>query len=133
MLGVSVETYRTWNAGRRAASSETLVRAHTIVNAGQDVLVALQILAREFKVSGKTLRRAATGGRLRAQFKIGTYFGRPIALASRAAVHESLAHAFGRSPTALGCPFRKSALDSAYCRSPRLAESSPHRRDTANQ
>jgi DNA-binding transcriptional regulator YiaG len=103
MLGVSAETYRTWDAGRRAASAATLAKARAIVNAGEHALVALESLAREFKVSDKTLRRAAADGRLQAQFKTKTYFGKPIALATRAAVREFLAHAFGRSPTVLGC------------------------------
>jgi DNA-binding transcriptional regulator YiaG len=103
MLGVSTETYRTWDAGRRAASAATLAKARAIVNAGQNVPVALETLAREFTISEKTLRRAAADGRLQAHFKTKTYFGNPIALATRAAVREFLAHAFGRSSTVLGC------------------------------
>jgi DNA-binding transcriptional regulator YiaG len=59
VLGVSAETYRTWDAGRRAAPPATLSKARAIVNAGQDVPIALETLASEFKASGKTLRRAA--------------------------------------------------------------------------
>ena len=68
------------------------LKAQSIIDVGQDLPVAVETLAKAFNVSDKTLRRAAADGRLRAQFNTKTYFGKPIALATRIAVREFLAH-----------------------------------------
>jgi len=57
----------------------------------------------------RTLRAAAADGRLRAQFSSRSYFGHPIARATRADTRAFVAFALGRSARALGC---RSALAS---------------------
>src|SRR5580765_7678351 len=65
LLGVSAETYRTWDSGRRAVPEAWLARAHgltTTDDPGQ--LLPLHQLAQELGVHVRTLRHAARAGRL---------------------------------------------------------------------
>jgi DNA-binding XRE family transcriptional regulator len=51
-------------------------------------LFTLDVLAEEFATHPRTLRAAARDGRLRVKFSTRSVFGRPVRLASRAAVDE---------------------------------------------
>ena len=65
LLGVSVETYRTWDSGRRRVPDTWLEKAREL-SAAQDPdrLWSLQVLARKLGVHVRTLRNAARVGRL---------------------------------------------------------------------
>ena len=51
-------------------------------------LFTMDALANEFAIHPRTLRAAARDGRLRVQFSTRSVFGRPVRLASRAAIDE---------------------------------------------
>ena len=66
MLGVSAESYRTWDAGRRATPPQILLRARVLAtHRDAQVLLPLPVLALLIGVHVKTLRSAARDGRLR--------------------------------------------------------------------
>ena len=85
-LGVAVETFRTWDAGRRPAPVAIVDKARALKAKGplQD-RVPLQVLADELHVHVKTLRAAAHDGRLAATFGPRPYFGKLTATATREA------------------------------------------------
>ena len=85
-LGVAVETFRAWDAGRRPPPQAVVDRAQTLKAKGptQD-RVPLQVLADEFHVHVRTLRAAAHDGRLAATFGPRPYFGKLTATATREA------------------------------------------------
>ena len=65
MLGVSPESYRTWDAGRRATPPKVLARARALATHQDDhALLPLPVLALLIGVHVKTLRAAARDGRL---------------------------------------------------------------------
>ena len=65
MLGVSPESYRTWDAGRRATPPKVLARARVLATHQDDhKLLPLSVLALLIGVHVKTLRAAARDGRL---------------------------------------------------------------------
>ena len=65
LLGVSAESYRTWDAGRRATPPLVMVRARVIATHRDDhALLPLPVLALLIGVHVKTLRAAARDGRL---------------------------------------------------------------------
>ena len=65
MLGVSLESYRTWDAGRRATPPKILARARALATHRDDhALLPLPVLALLIGVHVKTLRAAARVGRL---------------------------------------------------------------------
>ena len=68
-LGVAVETFRTWDSGRRRAPGAIVCQARTL-KAKRPLrdLVPLQVLADELHVHVRTLRAAARDGRLAATF-----------------------------------------------------------------
>ena len=104
-LSVPLETFRTWDSGRRAIPVPVMERARSFVadlcrknelrprdrpaNALQvhvaTELLSLDHLARELGVHQRTLRAAARTGRLQVQFSVRSVFGRPIRVATRAA------------------------------------------------
>ena len=93
MLGVSPESYRTWDAGRRATPPKMLARARALATHRDDhVLLPLPVLALLFGVHVKTLRAAARDGRLPVIYDTRTTFRRLRARATPAA-----ARAFRRS------------------------------------
>ena len=60
MLGVSPESYRTWDAGRRATPLKILARARALAtHRGDHALLPLPVLALLIGVHVKTLRAAA--------------------------------------------------------------------------
>ena len=93
MLGVSPESYRTWDAGRRAAPLKMLARARALATPRNDhALLPLPVLALLIGVHVKTLRAAARDGRLPVTYDTKTTFRRLRARATPAA-----ARAFRRS------------------------------------
>jgi DNA-binding transcriptional regulator YiaG len=90
-LGVGIEAYRTWAAGRRTTPDTVLLKARTLITTGRDVPVALRVLGGEFHVNVRTLRAAAQDGRLAATFGTRSYFGKIAAMATRAATTQFIA------------------------------------------
>src|SRR4030095_14881379 len=75
-LGVALETFRTWDAGRRPAPDAIVRPARTLKEERSlRARVPLQVLADELKVHVRTLRAAAHDGRLAATFGPRPYFG----------------------------------------------------------
>lgn len=85
-LGVAVETFPTWDAGRRAAPAAVVQRAQTLtLKRPPDDRVPLQVLADELHVHVRTSRAAAHDGRLTATFSPRPYFGKLTATTTREA------------------------------------------------
>ena len=77
MLGVSPESYRTWDAGRRATPLQILARARALATHRDDhELLPLPVLALLIGVHVKTLRAAARDGRLPVTYDTRTTFRR---------------------------------------------------------
>ncbi len=93
MLGASPESYRTWDAVRRATPPKILARARALATHRDDhALLPLPVLALLVGVHVKTLRAAARDGRLPVTYDTRTTFRRLRARATPAA-----ARAFRRS------------------------------------
>ena len=93
MLGVSPESYRTWDAGRRATPPKMLARARALATHRDDhALLPLPVLALLIEVHVKTLRAAARDGRLPVTYDTKTTFRR-----LRARATSDAARAFRRS------------------------------------
>ena len=74
-LGSSPESYRTWDAGRRATPLKILARARTLATHRDDhALLPLPVLALLIGVHVKTLRAAARDGRLPVIYDTRTTF-----------------------------------------------------------
>src|SRR5229473_4242036 len=85
-LGVAVETFRTWDAGRRTAPEAIVSQARTLkAKRPRHDRVPLQVLADELHVHVRTLRAAAHDGRLAATFGPRPFFGKLTATATREA------------------------------------------------
>src|SRR5476649_2181327 len=77
-LGVPLETYRTWDSGRRSVRDTVLARARAL--AGQHdrrAPLSLDTLALILDVHVRTLRTAARDGRLRVTYNT-VAFGKPV-------------------------------------------------------
>ena len=86
MLGVSPESYRTWDAGRRATPPKMLARARALATHRDDhALLPLPVLALLIGVHVKTLRAAARDGRLPVTYDTKTTFRHLRARATLAA------------------------------------------------
>ena len=87
LLGVPLESLRTWDSGRRRVPAYILQRAKRAVatRARDSELMPLDTLARELGVHERTLRAAARSGRLDVEFLSRSVFGRPIRRATRRA------------------------------------------------
>ena len=93
MLGVSSESYRTWDAGRRARPPQVMARARALATHRDDhALLPLSVLALLIGVHVKTLRAAARDGRLPVTYDTRTTFRR-----LRARATPAVARAFRRS------------------------------------
>jgi DNA-binding transcriptional regulator YiaG len=93
-LGVSLETYRTWDSGRRPVRLEILTRANEMaLRHDPQALLPLETLARLIDVHVRTLHGAAKDGRLRVTYDTRTTFRR---LRSRATLAdaETFRHAY---------------------------------------
>jgi DNA-binding transcriptional regulator YiaG len=88
VLGVPVNTFRMWDSGLRLPPPNVLVRAREVVidHRRQHELLSLDVLATEFGMHQRTLRDAVRAGRVAVQLSTRSAFGRPIRLATRAAV-----------------------------------------------
>lgn len=102
-LGVSADSYRAWDSGRRAAPAAIVHKAQSLVQVGDDVALPLGPLATEFGIHVRTLRAAARDGRLAATFEARSYFGHAVAWATRRAVRTFVVASLGKSAKALGC------------------------------
>ena len=97
MLGVSAESYRTWDAGRRATPPKILARARALATHRDDhELLPLPVLALLIGVHVKTLRSAARDGRLPVTYDTRTTFRRLRARATPTAARQFRRSYFGR-------------------------------------
>ena len=79
LLGVSPETYRTWDSGRRAVPPSWLDKAREMAVANDpDRLWSFQELATELGVHVRTLRDAARSGRLQVTYENRVVFRNPV-------------------------------------------------------
>ena len=102
LLDVPFETYRPFDSGRRPVPTAIIERAERILDLHRRAteLFALDALASEFDIHPRTLRAAARDGRLRVQFSTRSAFGRPIRVASRKDVDDSVRKAWPSFPGA---------------------------------
>ena len=85
-LGVALETFSTWDAGRRTAPEAIVGQARSLkAKRPSHDQVPLQVLADELHVHVRTLRAAAHDGRLAATFGARPFFGKLTATATREA------------------------------------------------
>ena len=97
LLGVSAESYRTWDAGRRATPPKLLARARALATHRDDhELLPLPVLALLIGVHVKTLRAAARDGQLPVTYDTRTTFRRLRARATPAAAQQFRRRYFGR-------------------------------------
>ena len=97
MLSVSPESYRTWDAGRRATPPKMLARARALATHRDDhALLPLPVLALLIGVHVKTLRAAARNGRLPVIYDTRTTFRRLRARATLAAATQFRRVYYGR-------------------------------------
>jgi DNA-binding transcriptional regulator YiaG len=97
-LGVAIETFRTWDAGRRPAPEAIVRQARTLkATRPPHARVSLQVLADELHVHVRTLRAAAHDGRLAATFAPRPFFGKLIATATREAGAQFMARWYRRT------------------------------------
>jgi hypothetical protein len=93
-----VETFRTWDAGRRPAPEAIVTQAKALrPKRRPHDRVPLQLLADEFHVHVRTLRAAARDGRLVATFSSRPFFGRLTATATRDAAARFMATFYRRT------------------------------------
>jgi DNA-binding transcriptional regulator YiaG len=110
LLSVPLETLRTWDSGRRPIPLPVLHQAKVALTqcARNAELLSLDHLAREFSVHQRTLRAAARTGRLHVRFSTRSAFGRPIRVATRAAVQAFIRKDYrrdgGQSPAVVPLP-----------------------------
>ena len=98
MLGASPESYRTWDAGRRATPPKMLARARALATHRDDhELLPLPVLALLIGVHVKTLRAAARDGRLPVTHDTRTTFRRLRARATPAAARAFRQSYYGRT------------------------------------
>ena len=97
-LAVALETFRTWDSGRRPVSAPVLQKARAAVaqHARRTEPLPLDRLARELKVHIRTLQAAARTGRLKVQFRSKSVFGRPVRFATRVAGEQFIATHYRR-------------------------------------
>ena len=97
MLSASPESYRTWDAGRRATPPKMLARARALATHRDDhALLPLPVLALLIGVHVKTLRAAARDGRLPVTYDTRTTFRRLRARATLAAATQFRRAYYGR-------------------------------------
>ena len=96
-LGASPESYRTWDAGRRAPPPKVLARARALATHRDDhELLPLPVLALLVGVHVKTLRAAARDGRLPVTYDTRTTFRQLRVRATLAAVTQFHHAYYGR-------------------------------------
>ena len=100
LLGVSPESYRTWDTGRRATPSQVMARAQALATHRDDhALLPLPMLALLIGVHVKTLRSAARDGRLPVTYDTRTVAvdSRPIRRSARSPLARHRGHTVSRS------------------------------------
>ena len=116
-LGASPESYRTWDAGRRATPLKILARAKALATHRDDhALLPLPVLALLIGVHVKTLRSAARDGRLLVTYDTRTTFRRLWARATPAAARAFRRSYYGRTvrPADRRAPLTWSAVPIDY-------------------
>ena len=105
-LSTPLETYRTWDSGRRPVPLPVLQRARAAVaqHARRTESLPLDRLARELKVHIRTLQAAARTGRLKVHFSSKSVFGRPVRFATRLAGEQFIATQYRRFAGQEACP-----------------------------
>jgi len=97
-LGVALETFRAWDAGRRTAPEAIVTQARRLrVKRQSHDRMPLQVLADELNVHVRTLRAAAHDGRLAATFGPRPFFGKITATATREAGAQFMARWYRRT------------------------------------
>jgi DNA-binding transcriptional regulator YiaG len=97
-LGVALETFRAWDAGRRTAPEAVVSQARALkARRPPHDLLPLQVLADELHVHVRTLRAAAHDGRLAATFGPRPFFGKLTATATREAAAQFMAKWYRRT------------------------------------
>lgn len=96
-LGVSRESYRTWDSGRRGTPREVLDRALAYAADVVDGPMTLAALARQMKMNETTLRRAARDGRLTIVIEPYRASGRAVVRATREAAEAFRANVLGKT------------------------------------
>lgn len=86
LLGVSPETYRTWDSGRRLPPAAIIRTARRVCDTECGRLLPLAQLAADCGMHVRTLQHAAKDGRLSVRFSTRMAFGKLVAFASREAV-----------------------------------------------
>ena len=98
MLGVSPESYRTWDSGRRATPPKLLARARALAtHRDEQALLPLPMLALIIGVHVKRLGTAARDGRLPVTYDTRTTFRRLRARATPAAARAFRRSYYGRT------------------------------------
>lgn len=98
-LGVSFESYRTWESGRRGIAGGVLSRAAELARVDQPGLpMPLASLAKVLGVCEMTLRNAVRSGRLPIVANAPAGLGKPILRAMRADGEAFLAEHYRRAP-----------------------------------
>lgn len=116
LLCVPLETFRTWDSGRRAVPALVLQRARSAVaqHTRLNEVLPLDQLARELHVHLRTLQAAVRTGRLDAHFSVRSAFGRPIRSATRAAGDRFMATHYRRFAGQQACPSPLPAVPNDY-------------------
>ena len=97
-LGVSAETYRAWDSGRRAVPDGWLEKARTLaVVEAPDRQWSLPHLATQLGVHVRTLRQAARNGRLAVTYGNRVVFRNPVPTATLAAGRAFIERYYKRS------------------------------------
>ena len=98
MLGASPESYRTWDAGRRATPPQVMARAKALAtHRDEHARLSLPVLALLIGVHVKTLRAAARDGRLPVTYDTRTTFRQLRARATLVAAWAFRRSYFGRT------------------------------------
>jgi DNA-binding transcriptional regulator YiaG len=109
-LGISAESCRVWDSGRRPVPLVVMKQAQQIVadHRAEYEWLRLDELAAEFDVNVQTLRAAVRNGRLEARFGVRSVFGRPSRRSTRAACRTFLKDGYRRPKTSVRfeSPFR---------------------------
>ena len=89
-LGVAIETFRIWDAGRRTTPEAVVSQARTLkARRPPNDRVPLQVLADALHLHVRTLRAAAHDGRLAVTFAPRPFFRKLTATATREPAHNS--------------------------------------------
>ena len=98
LLGVSADTYRSWDSGRRAAPAGLLAKARELTATNEpNRLWSLQELATQLGVHVRTLRHAVRSGRLEVTYGNRVVFRNPVPRATLAAGRAFLERYYKRS------------------------------------